>query len=299
MRRNQLRIDSLFLLIALVFGALPLVAQDEAVECEEDADYGERAQAAVVAEEFDAAIDAYTCLIERDAEDYEAYLGRAIAALLAGVENADFSFNALGDLDQVAAGAPELIDETIARQTAEIAARADEVSPYALRGYFYLYLRQVDRAILDFDRVISLNPDSQFGYLYRGISNLLLANDAKAASDFRQVADGEIDNPSVLALIGAIYTERQQGEEALEYLDQAIALDASNPEFYSYRAFANTLVEDFAAAEADYTAAINLDPENADYYAGRAYIYSLMGRSDRLIADLTEALDSAPDYQRG
>ncbi|MBC7870331.1 MAG: hypothetical protein H7Y09_05780, partial [Chitinophagaceae bacterium] len=70
------------LLVVLLAGlATPALAQ---ADCSADIEYGDVGDSAMAEADYQAAVEAYTCIIQLSPNDYEGYLRRSEAALLAG-----------------------------------------------------------------------------------------------------------------------------------------------------------------------------------------------------------------------
>jgi tetratricopeptide (TPR) repeat protein len=289
----------IFALLAslLLASALPALAQDAA--CDPGVDYEGRAESALLENQFSAAMDAYTCVIEADESNYEAYMGRAEAALLNAALEGDFTYPIALDIQVVYTNDQPLINETIARMSGEIADDEENLGAHALRGYLYWYLGSSEQAMEDYDTVVDLDNNNPFGYLYRGGANLVLGNTAKAAADFARAVRVAPENAGVMGEIGAIYVNSNQPELAIEYLNDALALTPDEPNYLASRARAYAIMEDYDAALEDYSAVIELQPDNPDNYAFRAQLYELMEDYEGAIADYTSALEIDPDYQYG
>src|SRR5262245_48228970 len=141
----------IFALLAalLVTSALPALAQGDA--CDSSTDYEGRADSALLENQFSAAMAAYSCIIEADEENYEAYMGRAEAALLNAALEGDFTYPIANDLQVVYLYEQPLINEAIARMSRELADDEANLGAYALRGYLYWYLGNSDQAMEDYD----------------------------------------------------------------------------------------------------------------------------------------------------
>lgn len=100
---------------------------------------------------------------------------------------------------------------------------------------------------------------------------------------------------------GIIYTDKENYEAAIGDFTKSIALNQTDDQTYSARAYAfgqrKNGDHDIQAALADYSRAIQLNPQNAETYNRRGNFYSAsLGENDAAIKDFTKAIQLKPDY---
>lgn len=81
-----------------------------------------------------------------------------------------------------------------------------------------------------------------------------------------------------------------------KYMDQAIAADPDNPDFYYYLAEADKQENKNNQALANYEKALNIDPEFAPAYLGRALMKQILTPSSNYINDIQRAIEFDPRY---
>lgn len=94
---------------------------------------------------------------------------------------------------------------------------------------------------------------------------------------------------------GRAYFRKDQPDEAIANLSEAIRIDPKYSSAYFHRARAYTAKDDHRRAIADYDQAIKLNPKNAAGYNNRGNSYRSIGAPDRAIADFTAALQIDPE----
>lgn len=151
-----------------------------------------------------------------------------------------------------------------------VIARADLSKEVLARAYLgrcdaYRARRQNDRAILDCNEAIELNPAAARAFASRS----------------------------------AIHAARRRHEQALADIGEAIRLDPKAAQFYISRGTLRTAGRAFADALADFNAAIDIDPTSPLAYVRRADVHRRLGQLDRAIADYDEALRLQPRYVAG
>jgi len=85
-------------------------------------------------------------------------------------------------------------------------------------------------------------------------------------------------------------------EEAVKFLDQAIAVKPDYIVAFSSRGAAKSSAGDVAGAIKDFDRAIELDPKNTFAFWNRGEIEIKQGNYDKAIADLTKASELDPTY---
>ncbi len=83
---------------------------------------------------------------------------------------------------------------------------------------------------------------------------------------------------------------------AVDYLNQAIALDGENPRTFNNRAVAYLNLSKLAEAEDDLTTALRQNPNYADVHINMGSLHYRRGDYHKAIASYTLALENQPDY---
>ncbi len=91
----------------------------------------------------------------------------------------------------------------------------------------------------------------------------------------------------------AFSAEESYGE-ALEAINQAIALAPDNAEYYRQRSLLHALLGDSSAALVDIDEVINLDPEEMDHIVQRGVYLREIGELDASLTDLQQAVTTIP-----
>ena len=122
--------------------------------------------------------------------------------------------------------------------------------------------RQCNAALANYDRVISLMPDSPEAYCGRGV---------------------------VLRKLGDI-------PAAISSYERAIALRPDFARAHSFRGNALTELGDYAAACESYDRALRIDPQYAEVLASRAFVLRMLGQMDLALDSLDRALAINPRF---
>lgn len=122
--------------------------------------------------------------------------------------------------------AKRLFVEGKLRESAEAFTKAadagyDRRISYLSRGAAYLKLREADKAIADFSRVIALDDKGPRAYYYRGMSHSQKKDYSKAVEDFSKAIELKPDDGASLFARGASYLEMGKIDEAAEDIRNA------------------------------------------------------------------------------
>lgn len=79
-----------------------------------------------------------------------------------------------------------------------------------------------DKAIIEFNKIISINPDVSKGYSALGDVSLLLGKTGLADENYRMAAQRDSANPSIYLRLGKLQQKRGRFAEATNYYNQAL-----------------------------------------------------------------------------
>ncbi len=95
---------------------------------------------------------------------------------------------------------------------------------------------------------------------------------------------------------GIVAIQKNDLATALENLDQAVALESSNPTMLVNRGLVHDELGEYEAAIADYTAAIALDKTLSEAYYNRANAYYNLKQFENAVADYDQAIEQKADF---
>lgn len=182
--------------------------------------------------------------------------------------------------------------QLIAGLTASIA-KEPKAEDYALRGEYYAYVGEFDKALADFENFKSLMPGA-VGFLGRGCMYMNMDDLTSAIADFSRAIELEPTNEFAYSNRGAAYRKLADLDKALVNYDLAIQ---HNPEYataYTNRAFAYYKAGRYAEGVADCDRALELRPDQANAYSNRGLCRAGLGDKEGARADFLRALEIEP-----
>lgn len=257
--------------------------------CDASVDHLAAGQAAFEAGDFAGAVAAYTCAIEADPRNWDAYYRRGEAGIFVDVMTARLDF-----IQFVSVFTPGAFDAAIERYTQQIAAEPDNVTYYVLRSYMGVLRSQFEMAAADAARVVELAPANYFGYLYSATANQFAGNTANVAADFARAVELAPDNEDVYFAMARAYRLTDELELAAGVIDQGLARLPEAAWLYAERGYLLGDQGDLAGAVEQFSRAVELLPENAELVEERGVLYHDLGQVDLAIADYTRSIELLP-----
>lgn len=105
------------------------------------------------------------------------------------------------------------------------------------RGMIYSRMGQYDKALVDFDLAIKLNPSNPNNYLNRAFTYMQLREYDKSIRDFTLCNQFNPANPDIINNRGVCYLRSGNLKSALDDFNKAIMINGNNPLYYTNRAF--------------------------------------------------------------
>lgn len=146
-------------------------------------------------------------------------------------------------------------EEAIVEYTKVIALQPDNLDAYHNRGIAKANLKDYNGAILDFTNTIKINPNHDLAYYNRG----------NAKDDLKDFKDAITD------------------------YNKAIKLNPNNSNYFNNRGIAKGHLSDFNGAIADYSKAVDLNPQDPTVYYNRGLAKLKIGQKDSGCKDLSKS----------
>jgi tetratricopeptide (TPR) repeat protein len=163
-------------------------------------------------------------------------------------------------------------------------------SAYNTRGHTYLYKSDYDRAIQDYSEAIRLNPKFANFYVNRASAYYAKGDAERTIQDTDEAIRLNPNNSLGYDLRGNAYLQKHEYDRAIQDYDAALRLDPVDTRAYSGRGATYREQGDLAKAMIDLDAAIRLDPNVGRPYYHRGLVFQRNGDTEHAIADLHRAL---------
>ncbi len=153
-----------------------------------------------------------------------------------------------------------------------------------------------NKAITEFNKALSLNPNFIDAKANRGIAYYETGNFKEAFDDFNFAIKNKIDKPDVYYYKAKTYVALNMYDKANIDFTRAINADPNNALYYYERAMNKTKTGNTLGAISDFNEAINIDSLNYVYYLNRGNAYSAILQIEKAINDYSKAIKIKPDY---
>jgi len=180
--------------------------------------------------------------------------------------------------------------KNLAKRTRSIAL-SNRCSAYQLKG-------MTDKAIMDCDRAVGLDPANAEAFYNRGRAARKKGDLARAIADYSAAIRLSPRSSKGFAKSynnrGDAYAETGDTDRAMADFDQAISLDPSYAKAHHNRGVIHSRRGDLDRAISDYSKALDLDPTLARALVARGNVYLRKRDAERAIADYRAALRIDP-----
>lgn len=169
------------------------------------------------------------------------------------------------------------------------------VSTLINRGNIYYAAGDYDKALVDYDAALFMQPDEPYAHYNRGLVFFNLGRYDEAVDEYTFKLEAHPDDAFAWGERGKSYYYLGDLENALSDLNQAIELDPEYQDAYVHRAYVARDNGENEAALEDFNLAAELMPDDSNVYLQRGYVYSLLEQYDDAIADYTRSLELYDD----
>ena len=255
---NGLRLCFMMIvLVSLLAVGTTVIAQDA---CELDVGvetYIAQGDGAFAQGDYMAALEAYTCVINLDPENGDAYFVRHQTYVL--TNQWDYAHNDLAT-GYINAVDPEAMLVTLEQNySMMIDEMPDSLDGYILRSFLYTWMGRYDEAFADFARILELDSDNAYALVNRAVAHAYVGNQEEAEQDAERAIEVAGDNPHVLGFAGAVYLINGDFETGISLTDRALEVDPNHVSNLLRRARAYRDIGEYETAIADYERALTLD----------------------------------------
>lgn len=188
---------------------------------------------------------------------------------------------------------PALLSFAVSAQ----AQRTDTAKKYVKQGVERFSKNDIEGAIAQYDRAISVDPRLAEAYLNRGKARRAGGDLDGAIADYEVVAEldsnvvtNNRDITQAYLNRGYIRSNRMDLDGALSDFDKAIQLDPNDADAYFKRGRAFLIVGNAKFAIADFDKSISIDDRNPLVYAERGFAHQTQGQTGQAQKDFERGL---------
>lgn len=184
--------------------------------------------------------------------------------------------------------------------------------PYWNRGQYLREQGFYDRAMLDYNQAVAINPKDAEIYNSRGKTNFDMAMSGKykeqagtlvqkAVSDYTAALNNGGDKikpktkSEILVNRGVAMAAQNKFDAALKDINEGIALDSTNKNGYFNRSLVYYNMQQYEKAIADYSTYLRYDPNNANVWYEKGMLLRSMNKKAEAIENLSRAIKLNPD----
>jgi tetratricopeptide (TPR) repeat protein len=146
------------------------------------------------------------------------------------------------------------------------------------RGNVYNTRGEYDKAIADYNKVLSMRPRHAEAHYNRGNAYIFKGNYQQAIADYTEAVRINPEYAEAYNNLGNSLCDTGNSEGALPLYAAAIKIKPLFPEAYANRGNALCNLGRFEEAVADYTQAVQTNPRYAQAYLARANAHRILGR---------------------
>jgi tetratricopeptide (TPR) repeat protein len=191
-----------------------------------------------------------------------------------------------GDLDRVVGGCTHMLESQISIED-RVIALTNRARAFEAKG-------DRDRAIVDYNDAIRIDPKYGFAHINRGNHYYAKGDYDRAIADYDEAIQFDSTMIDAMRNRGLAYGKKGDYATAITAFGEAIQADPNFVVAYENRADSYVQTGDFDRAIADYDAAIKLKPDTVGYWTHRGAAYAGIGNFARAIADYDQALSLEP-----
>lgn len=138
--------------------------------------------------------------------------------------------------------------------------------PHVRLGRIFLKQGGVDRALVELNRAIELDPGSALAWFHKGRAEAIGKSYREAERAFRQAAEIDSEEPAPWIALGTLYLDTDQPEQALAALGRGIELAPDNAQGWYQKGVAEARLGESRRAVESFRQALAIDPSHDSVY---------------------------------
>jgi tetratricopeptide (TPR) repeat protein len=174
-------------------------------------------------------------------------------------------------------GVNQDIEGAIVDYTKQISINNESIDSYFLRGIMYQKLGKNQLAIEDYEKVTKMEWDNADAHYFKGQCELILKQKRQSLKSYKScVKVNPLHTEAILELAKA-YQQKRRIKKSLEILAQGIVADSNDANFYFYSGFMEAHYrKNYYEAIRLYNIAIQLAPDEVSYFEEREKCLELL-----------------------
>jgi tetratricopeptide (TPR) repeat protein len=184
-------------------------------------------------------------------------------------------------------------DRAVVHYTRAIECRSQYADAYLNRANAFYETNELQNSLRDLDFVERKNPDTVVIHFLRGLIYTRLRDYEKARLNFEHAIAVDPGNPELKVNLGTVYYYQKKYDSALTLL-RSIPEETKEPNAYNTLSLIETATGNYPEAMRWISEALKLRPNDPYYLNNRGYIYLLMNETERGLADINESIAQDP-----
>jgi len=162
---------------------------------------------------------------------------------------------------------------------------------YYYRGVVFEKRGQLDKALEDYNRAITIYPSYVQAYSDRGAVFEKMGLVQRALEDYNRAIDLDPSYYAAYNNKGTLYGKAESFGDAIESFNKAIAVNPGLADAYFNRGVTFVFMGQYSGALQDFNRAVVLNPNDATVYTERGNLYKKTGNTELAVADFRKACD--------
>jgi len=174
-------------------------------------------------------------------------------------------------------GVNQDIEGAIVDYTKQISINNESVDSYFLRGTMYQKLGKSQLAIEDYKKVTKMEWDNADAHYFKGQCELILSQKRRSLKSYKSCVKVNPLHTEALLELAKAYQQKKRFKKSLETLAQGIVADSNNANFYFYSGFIEAHYrKNYPAAIRFYDLATEKAPDEVSYLEERKKCLELL-----------------------
>ena len=164
-------------------------------------------------------------------------------------------------------------------------------------GFHYKDLKQFDKAVDEFKKVLEISSNSQHARIGLGFCYLDQGKIEDALNEFSQASNLGSGNEHVHQGLGSCYQRKKQFDQAADEFKKALALNPDNYYAHEGLAYCYEGLKQFDLSIGEFSWALKVHPDNEHYHMGLGCCYEGLKQFDKAIDEFKQALKINPNIE--